>query len=171
MKRILIAGIGNIFFGDDAFGVEVARKLERVELPPAVEVKDFGIRGYDLACAISGGCDAAILVDAMPRGELPGTVFLMEPDLTNLGETPTALDGHGLEPVRALQMAAAFGGVPPRVCVVGCEPADVGAEEGRMGLSDVVQLAVPRAVEMIQRIVEELLEKQTTPGLAPAGKE
>ena len=77
---ILIAGIGNIFFGDDAFGVEVVRRLAARPLPAGVVVKDFGIRGFDLACALQDGYDAVILVDAMQRGAPPGTLHVLEPE-------------------------------------------------------------------------------------------
>jgi hydrogenase maturation protease len=162
MKRILIAGIGNIFLGDDAFGVEVVRELAQHELPPEVRVKDFGIRGYDLAFALTEAYDAAILVDATPRGEIPGTAYLIEPDLTNLGQSEvSSVDGHSMDPVRILQMTESLGGRPARVYLVGCEPGEVDFEEGRMGLSDSVQAAVPKAVEMIKSLVRNLLQQET----------
>ncbi len=83
--RILVAGIGNIFLGDDAFGVEVARRLSGRELPRGVRVTDFGIRGYDLAYALLDGYETTILIDACPRGEPAGTLYVIEPDLENLG--------------------------------------------------------------------------------------
>src|SRR5947209_8485209 len=126
MKRILIAGIGNIFLGDDAFGVEVVRQLPPHTFPPEVHVQDFGIRGYDLACALADGYDAAILVDAAPRGQPPGTVYLIEPDMSKLNELQRAsVDGHSMDPVRVLQTAKALGGSPARLYLVGCEPADL----------------------------------------------
>src|ERR1044071_9419396 len=130
MKRILIAGIGNIFLGDDAFGVEVANELLRHPLPPEVRVKDYGIRGYDLAYALADGYDAAILVDAAPCGEAPGTVTLMEPARMNSAEFDScALNAHNLDPVRVLQMSQMLGGGPARLYLVGCEPGDLDSEE------------------------------------------
>ena len=85
-RRILVAGIGNIFFGDDAFGCEVAAELTQRSWPDGVSVLDFGIRGYDLAYAIMDGYDATILVDATPQGSAPGTIYLIEPDLKKLDE-------------------------------------------------------------------------------------
>jgi hydrogenase maturation protease len=132
--RILIAGIGNIFFGDDAFGVEVARHLALRPQPPSVRVTDFGIRGYDLAYALMDGYDVSILVDASPRGGAPGTVYTIEPDLQSLG-APTAgqgiapaIDGHSMDPMRVLASVKALGGDFKRVLVVGCEPESLGIE-------------------------------------------
>jgi hydrogenase maturation protease len=162
MKRILIAGIGNIFLGDDAFGVEVIRELPHHILPSDVRVMDFGIRGYDLAYALADDYDAAILIDATPRGEPPGTLYLIEPDLTNLGELDrSSVDPHSLGPMRVLQMAQAIGGHPRQLYLLGCEPGELHLEEGRMGLSDAVQAAVPKAVEIIQALVENLTHSRT----------
>src|SRR5579883_570455 len=95
--RILIAGIGNIFHGDDAFGVEMVRELSRMPMPECVSVVDFGIRGYDLAYAIMEGYDTVILLDAVMRGQAPGTIYLLEPDLGIPGDFPNeAINAHGL---------------------------------------------------------------------------
>jgi hydrogenase maturation protease len=197
VTRVLIAGIGNIFLGDDAFGVEVVRALADSSWPDEVEVKDFGIRGYDLACALGDGYDAVILVDATPRGQAPGTVYLIEPDLptqnlVGTDSTPShstasrltasqravnsgedVLDGHSLDPVRALQMAQALGGVAPRgLYLVGCEPGELGPAEGGISLSEPVQAAVPQAIELIENLVRQLLSREQSIGTdaAPAAK-
>ena len=164
MKRILIAGIGNIFLGDDAFGVEVVRSLARSPQPPEVRVFDFGIRSYDLAYALTDGYDAIVLVDATPRGEPPGTVSLIEPDLSGLGELrQEAVDGHTLNPIVALQMAHAIGGRIGPVYLVGCEPLRLEeSETGDFGLSEPVRAAVPRAVAMIESLLHKLLDGKTT---------
>src|SRR5579872_4657529 len=102
-RRILIAGIGNIFMGDDAFGVETARRLLQRTWPEGVRVVDFGIRSYDLACAITDGYEAVILVDATQRGYNPGTLYLIEPDLSQLDRLDAgAADAHGMDPIRTL---------------------------------------------------------------------
>lgn len=168
-QRILVAGIGNIFFGDDAFGCEVIREWARGPLPEEVHVEDFGIRSYDLACALASGYEAAVLVDALPRGEPPGTVFLFEPDLGALG-SPAAVDPHSLEPVRVLQMAASLGGCPKQLYLVGCEPAVLEAEEDRLGLSEPVQAAVPKAIEMVESLVRKMLSRPAEAGAAVAGR-
>jgi len=153
--RILVAGIGNIFFGDDAFGVEVVQELAHREWPEGVCVRDFGIRGYDLAYAIMDGYDVVILVDAAPRGLAAGTVSLIEPDLENLpSETEELVNAHSLNPVRVLQMARSVGGQAPRLYLVGCEPAVLEVEE--LGLSPAVRAAVPQAVEMVSSLVRRL---------------
>src|SRR3954447_24299848 len=110
-RRILVAGIGNIFLGDDAFGVEVARRLLQGPLPEGVRVVDFGIRSYDLAYAIMDSYEAVILVDATPRGQPPGTVYLLEPDPGEIGSPETeVVNAHSLNPVQVLRMVQSLGG-------------------------------------------------------------
>ncbi len=170
--RILIAGIGNIFFGDDAFGVEVVRQLSEHRLPEQVQVMDFGIRSYDLAYALTEPYEAVILVDAVPRAKPPGTTFLLELAAAELPKAGLeAPDAHGLNPVSVLQLAQSFGGVQAKLFLVGCEPAAL--ETDQIGLSAVVQAAVPRALELIDSLVSELLgaNEKTLERLAPAGKE
>jgi hydrogenase maturation protease len=155
---LLIAGIGNIFFGDDAFGSEVARELMRRPLPEGVKVDDFGIRSYDLAYALMDGCDA-ILIDAVPRGEPPGTLYLIEPDLAGLdsGEIP---DAHSMNPLNVLRLVQTLGGQTGRLYLVGCEPSALESDDGQMGLSESVQASVPRAIEMIESLVDDLLHNK-----------
>ena len=157
-QRILVAGIGNIFCGDDGFGVEVAQQLARREWPAGVRVVDFGIRGFDLAYAMIDGPAVTILVDAVSRGAAPGTLFLIEPQPEDLPavEGP-AIDSHSMTPLRVLQLVQMLGGHPGRVLVVGCEPAHLEPEDGYIGLSDAVQAAVPGAIDIIESLVETLL--------------
>jgi hydrogenase maturation protease len=159
--RILIAGIGNIFLGDDAFGVEVAQQMARRTWPEGVRVVDFGIRSFDLAYALLDDYDATILVDAVPRGEAPGTLYLIEPTLEELdaldGQT---LEGHDMNPVKVLQLAKTLGGQPRHLLVVGCEPTPLVSEDGEMGLSEQVQAAVGEAIGMIEMLVADLRSSQ-----------
>jgi hydrogenase maturation protease len=150
---ILVAGIGNIFLGDDGFGVEVIRRLGAREGPPGVRVTDFGIRGYDLAYALLDGHDFTILVDAVGRGGAPGTLFVIEPDVTG----HSAMDAHAMNPESVLQLARAMGPVRGRIVLVGCEPATLGGEEGHMGLSDPVLAAVDEAARLIEDLIAKLL--------------
>jgi hydrogenase maturation protease len=146
--RILVAGVGNIFLGDDGFGVEVAQSLSRRQVPETVTVKDFGIRGFDLAYALLDPWDGVIIVDALPRGGAPGTLYVIEPDRSRAGEAE--INPHGMDPVRVLNLAASMGTISARVLVVGCEPQDFGDElEGRMGLSSPVQAAVEEACDTV----------------------
>jgi hydrogenase maturation protease len=162
--RILVAGIGNIFFGDDAFGCEVARQLLQRPVPDGVTIKDFGIRSYDLAYAIMDGYDATILVDATSQGNAPGTIYLIEPDLKKLDELPDeAVNAHSMNPVRVLQLVRSLGGKSGWLRVVGCEPAVLETEEGAMGLSEKVQAAVAPAIEMIETLIREILEEAGNP--------
>jgi hydrogenase maturation protease len=150
MERMLIAGIGNIFLGDDGFGVEVARRLARENLPAEVSVRDFGIRGLHLAFEmLDGGYDTTVLVDAVPRGGPPGSLYLIEPQVDAL--EPAAGDAHAMGPGSVLAMLKALGGVPGRVLVVGCEPASV---EERMGLSAPVANAIGGAVRFVRDIID-----------------
>jgi len=163
MKRILVAGIGNIFFGDDAFGCEVAKQLADRPLPKGVRVIDFGIRSYDLAYAMMDGYDATILVDASPQGSEPGSVYLIEPDLKKLDELQDeAVNAHSMNPVRVLQLVRSLGGTPGWLRVVGCEPAVLDVEEGAMGLSEKVRAAVAPAIEMIESLIHEILQETTS---------
>ena len=154
---ILIAGVGNIFLGDDAFGVEVVRELGSRGLPDGVAVVDYGIRGFDLAYALLDPWDAVVIVDAVTRGGAPGTLYTIEPDLGSLRNEATCetmINPHGMDPITVLQLAFSMGPVPARVVVVGCEPKDLGDElEGRMGLSAVVQSSIHGAVEMLESVI------------------
>jgi hydrogenase maturation protease len=159
--RILIAGIGNIFLGDDAFGVEVARRLAGHGWPENsnVRVADFGIRGYDLAYALLDGYDVTILVDACPRGEPAGTLYVIEPDLAELGgseEPQAAVEAHSMNPLNVLRLASSLGPVK-RVLLVGCEPQTLGPEEGQMGLSEAIESVLGAAVKMIDELVEKIV--------------
>jgi hydrogenase maturation protease len=158
--QILIAGIGNIFLGDDAFGSEVARKLQQLQLPEAVRVVDFGIRGFDLAYALLDGYEVTILIDATPRGDAPGTIYTIEPDLSELDELPVEdqmVETHGMNPMKVLAMVKSMGGTFRKVLLIGCEPTPLQSEDGELGLSNPVELAVDEAVSMIENMVNEML--------------
>jgi hydrogenase maturation protease len=161
--KILVAGVGNIFMGDDAFGSEVARRLMNEPWPPEVRVTDFGIRSYDLVYALMDGYDVTILVDAVARQQPPGTVYLIEPDLSqpdHLDETMA--DAHSMSPVKVLQMLQTFGNSPGRFYLVGCEPANLELEDGEIGLSKIVDASIPRAIELIKTLVNDLLSANRT---------
>ena len=165
-RRILVAGIGNIFLGDDAFGSEVARRLMHERFPAEVRVLDFGIRSYDLAYAMMDGYDVTILVDATSKGRAPGTVYLIEPDLTEpelLDEKLT--DAHSMNPLRALQMLRTSGISPGKLYLIGCEPAILEPEDGQIGLSETVEASVPEAIELIKSLVNDLLNDNAKMGV------
>ncbi len=157
-KRVLVAGVGNIFLGDDGFGVEVVRRLAEREMPEGVEVKDFGIRGMDLAYALQEDYEVVVFVDAVPRGEEPGTVYLIEPEIEEDGEV--SLDTHGMDPVKVIKLSRALGAKPTRTLVVGCEPRVVLSGEDyddmSMELSEPVQAAVGEAAKLVESLVEEI---------------
>lgn len=167
---ILVAGIGNIFMGDDAFGSEVARLLLTHDWPPEVRVVDFGIRGFDLAYALLESPEMTILVDATPRGGAPGTLYTIEPNLHDLDELKTqemVVETHGMNPLKVLAMVKSMGGEFKRILLIGCEPSPLESEEeGAMGLSESVQAAVPLAVELIGSLVARTLQELEIHSLA-----
>ncbi|HWO32364.1 MAG TPA: hydrogenase maturation protease [Candidatus Acidoferrum sp.] len=159
---ILIAGIGNIFLGDDAFGIEVVRRLAEVDLPESVRVADFGIRGFDLAYSLQDSYETTILVDACPQGEAPGTLYVIEPDLSggDPTDTPSAvIEAHTMNPESVLRMARAMNIEVKNVLLVGCEPQTLGGEEGQMGLSAPVEAAVEEAVKLVESLINKILHK------------
>jgi hydrogenase maturation protease len=157
---ILVAGIGNIFLGDDAFGVEVVRRMAGLKLPENVRVSDFGIRGFDLAYALQDGYETTILLDACPHGEAPGTLYVIEPDLKALDDpenSQTPVEAHAMNPMNVLRMAKAMNIEVKNVLLVGCEPETLGGEEGQMGLSTPVDAAVNEAVKLVESLVNRIL--------------
>lgn len=152
--RVLVAGVGNIFRGDDAFGVEVASQLLARTRAENVRVVDFGIRGHDLAYAILDGYDLFILVDATRRGGAPGTLYTLELDpiaAMHSGST----GGHSLDLPAALRLVRDHGGSFPRALLVGCEPAELDPEEGMMGLSEPVQRVVEQAIALVDELIAD----------------
>jgi hydrogenase maturation protease len=166
--RLLVAGIGNIFLGDDAFGSEVVRRLAERPLPEDVRVVDFGIRGLDLAYALLDGYEMVILVDAAPRGGSPGTLYVLEPEV---GEPPgpadagPLIDVHGMDPAKVLRLAAALGGPISRLLLVGCEPGPIPETE-----DDLPTMCAPvrAAVEEAVSLVESLIHRLQTVAAEPA---
>jgi hydrogenase maturation protease len=155
--RTLVAGVGNIFLGDDGFGVETVRRLAAERLPDRVETMDAGVRGVHLAYQLLDGYDTFVLVDATARGGVPGTLYVLDAGECGAVEPDAVLDGHRMTPDAVLALmgtlCAGTGGTPPqRVLVVGCEPA--GVEEG-MGLSPAVEAAVPEAVRLLLVLLAE----------------
>ena len=158
--EVLVAGIGNIFLGDDGFGVEVTQRLSQRNFPESVRVVDFGIRGLDLAYALTDGPQTTILIDACPRGGDPGTLYVVEPDLSSLNSpnsSQIAVDAHAMNPMNVLCMAKSMGAPLQRILLVGCEPATLGPEEGQMGLSELVENAVGRAVALTESLVTRIM--------------
>jgi hydrogenase maturation protease len=151
----LIAGIGNIFLGDDGFGPEVMRRMPEGFAGPNVQLVDYGIRGMHLAYDLLDGYTALVLVDAIPNQGNPGTLHVFVADHESLAAT-VALDAHAMDPVAVFASLNALGGTPPPTVVIGCEVADV---DEKMGLSDVVAAAVPAAVEAVENVVSELLAR------------
>jgi hydrogenase maturation protease len=157
-QRILLAGIGNVFLGDDGFGVALAERLARRRLPPGTDVVDFGIRGIDLAYAMQEGYDVVVMLDVIPRGQPPGTVYLIEAETS---DDDLAFDTHGVDPVKVLGLARALGGVPSRTFVVGCEPQTLSSGEDGELLAELSE-PVLAALDDALRVVESLLAELTT---------
>lgn len=155
MKRVLVAGIGNTFLGDDGFGVAVVRKLARQTLPPGVLAMDYGIRSLHLAFALLSPPDLLVLVDAVSRGEAPGTLYVLDPvEPPARGGAPYAVqiaDAHDMHPGTVFDALRALGGKPPPALIVGCEPLDCSPRDD---LSALVQRAVGPALGMIRKIID-----------------
>jgi hydrogenase maturation protease len=149
-SRVLVAGIGNVFLGDDGFGVEVVRRIDPAGLPECVDVADYGIRGVHLAYdLLDGRHSTLVLVDAVPLDDAPGTLALLEADPAADEPEVGVPDAHGMHPQAVLQLLRSLGGHVDRVLVVGCRPAVV---DERMGLSDVVAAAVDDAVRLVTEV-------------------
>jgi hydrogenase maturation protease len=162
LRRILVAGIGNVFLGDDGFGVALAERLAARPLPQGVEVVDYGIRGMDLAYALGDGFDAVVLLDAAPTGNPPGTLSVIQPEIDDV---EPSVDAHGMDPVQVLGLARTLGGVLPRTLVVVCAPQAVmtGEEEDVVAeLSEPVQAALDPAVELVESLLLELTSTEET---------
>lgn len=169
--RVLVAGVGNVLLRDDGFGVEVVRRLAREPMPEGIRVADFGIRALHLAYELLEGYETLIIVDAMSRGEAPGTVFVFEPERaepeTDAGATAGAVvDPHGLYPGAVLRMALDLGASVGTVRVIGCEPADLG--EG-IGLTAPVERAVDEAARIVRELATRALDDVMPVAPASAG--
>ena len=156
-KQILVAGVGNAWLQDDAFGGEVARRMEAEGVPSGVTVMDFGTGGLDLAYEVMRGYDALVILDASRHGGEPGTLYVIEPDRDEIA--PEIVDGemidpHGMDPATMLRFVRATGGWPGKVVVIGCEPGEV--DEVGLGLTPPVEAAVDRALELVGTTIEEL---------------
>jgi hydrogenase maturation protease len=160
VSRTLIAGIGNIFMGDDGFGCEVARRLSCRKLPAGVDVVDFGIRTMDLSYTLTEGYDVAILIDTVKRGGAPGTLYVIEPQGSDSdcedGPGEQLIGAHDLDLGGILRFVASLGKRGPRVLLVGCEPECLGGDYGYIGLSAAVSAAVDQAAAEVQTLLKEL---------------
>ena len=160
--RVLVAGVGNIFLGDDAFGVEVVRRLAGRAQPEGVRVVDFGIRGLDLLYTLLDGCQSVILVDAVPRGGPPGTLYLLEIEGDAgeaVPESGPMIDTHDLDPAKVLRLAGAMGARVERLLLVGCEPSPLAdTDDLQTGMSEAVQRAVEEAVPLVESLARRLLD-------------
>ncbi len=159
---ILIAGVGNIFLGDDGFGPEVARRLLAAGPRPGVRVVDYGIRGMHLAYDVLDGYRALVLVDLIPRGE-PGQVQVLEVAREDLAGG--SFDAHGMDPAAVLGTLEALGGALPRTFVVGCRPVSV---DEQIGLSPAVEAAVQNAVTAVTGLLDGALSRAGSESEQPA---
>jgi len=159
--KILVAGIGNIFLGDDGFGPAVATLLASRNLGGDVLVKDYGIRSYDLVFALLQPYQTVFLVDAISKGGTPGSLYLIEPSIET--EVLHGVDAHSMDPRRVLQMVRDMGGTTSHILIVGCQPATFGQEgefdEGSMELSEPVQAAVEQAADWVESLVRQARDR------------
>ena len=156
-KRVMIAGVGNMFMKDDGFGGAVIKKMLHKEFPEGVEVKDFGTGGLKLAYDLMKGYDGLILLDASARGEKPGTLYVIEPNEKDFDgdlEQGGPIDPHGADPVTVLRFVKSIGSWPGKVLIVACEPETV--EDFEIGLSEPVNASIDKAIEMVEDIIKEI---------------
>jgi hydrogenase maturation protease len=156
-KQILVAGVGNAWLRDDAFGGACARRLETKPMPLGVTVMDFGTGGLDLAYELMRGYDALVLLDASKQGGEPGTLYVIEPDMAEFQtsiEDGEVINPHGMDPATVLRFVNVVGGFSGKVVVIGCEPLEV--DEPGLGLSPPVEAAVERAVKLVMETIAEL---------------
>ncbi len=165
MTKVLVAGIGNIFLSDDAFGVEVVRRLATKPIPDGVTVSDFGIRGIHLAYELLEGYDRLILIDALSRGGAPGTIYILEPD--QVGASGAIPDAHGMEPMAVFAYLASIGGAPVPTVILGCEPETLDED---IGLSPTVEGAVDGAVAIALDLIHDAVVASPVAAPAPAGR-
>jgi hydrogenase maturation protease len=156
-KQILVAGVGNAWLQDDAFGGECARRLEARGVPSGVTVMDFGTGGLDLAYEVMRGYDALVLLDASRQGGEPGTLYVIEPQLSDYAgpiEDGDSINPHGMDPATMLRFVNAIGGFSGKVIVIGCEPGEV--DEVGLGLTPPVEAACERALTLVSETIDEL---------------
>jgi hydrogenase maturation protease len=155
-KRVMIAGVGNMFMKDDGFGGAVVRKMMSKTFPEGVELKDFGTGGLKLAYDLMKGYDALVLLDVSKRGEKPGSLYVIEPSESevsaDLAESP--IDPHGSDPSTVLRFVKAIGSWPGKVLIVACEPGNI--EEFEIGLSENVNASIDKAIEFVDDIINEI---------------
>ena len=156
-KRVMIAGVGNMFMKDDGFGGAVVKKILNKKFPEGVEVKDFGTGGLKLAYDLMKGYDGLILLDASARGEKPGTLYVIEPNEDDINpdlEQGGPIDPHGADPATVLRFVKSIGSWPAKVLIVACEPETI--DDFEIGLSEPVNAAIDKAVEMVEDIIKEI---------------
>jgi hydrogenase maturation protease len=158
-KRVMVAGVGNIFMKDDGFGGAVIKKMLDKKFPEGVEVKDFGTGGLKLAYDLMKGYDGLILLDASSRGEKPGTLYVIEPNENDTDgnlENGTIIDPHGADPATVLRFVKSIGSWPAKVLIVACEPETV--DDFEIGLSEPVNAAIDKAIELVDELIKEIYE-------------
>jgi hydrogenase maturation protease len=174
--KILVAGVGNMFLGDDGFGPAVIERFRGADMTPnwptgaTIQVVDFGIRGMDLAYALTSGIDAAVLIDATARGGVPGTLYVIEPTGGGVPEIQT----HAMDPARVLAFAATIGPLPGVVRVIGCEPARIDDPDITEGLSPAVVAAIEPAARLTIEVVAKIVAEagaQVSPAVTMAPRE
>jgi hydrogenase maturation protease len=168
--RILIAGIGNVFLGDDGFGVAVVEQLSHFALPQGAVLMDAGIRGLDLTYALLSDYDAAILIDAVRRGYSPGSICVLDPEVEadpepeDVSNPAGLLDAHAMDPLKVLAFVRQSGSKLRAMRVVGCEPLTMGSDDDpAFGLSAPVRAAVNEAAQQVYALVAELQRELREP--------
>lgn len=164
-KTILVAGLGNIFLADDGFGCETVKALENMTWPDSVEIRDFGIRAYDLALEMTKDYQAILFIDAVQRGKAPGSLTVIEPEIPTHGDeiSPFELAGHNMNPYRVLKLAKLWGAAFPPLLIIGCEAQSIPEPEDdqKIGLSPEVGAAIGEATRLVRELVFAVLKEGT----------
>ena len=149
MKRVLIAGIGNVLLGDDGVGPYVAHVLaSSLDFEPGVQVEDLGTPALDLIDHLTG-LDALILVDSVDDGAPAGTIHLYRKEDILRHGPPVRMDPHSPALTESLLAADFVGSAPAEVLLIG-----VSGSRYEAGC----QLSVPVQSAVVQVVNEVLLE-------------
>ncbi len=147
-KTILVLGVGNLLLSDEGVGVQVARRLQAMNLPPDVEVVDGGTAGYELI-EFFHNKKKVIVIDCLRADEPPGSMIRASPNELDLKwHAPLSVHQSGLREL--LQHAASLS--PSQVIVVlGIVPENT--DSPGMNLSKTVEAVVDSVISEVSTLI------------------